>query len=366
MKRLTLLICVLAVVAWAVPTEASVLWQTLVGNELNVYEDQDRQTIFDVDGSGSFTQGDIFLGFVQFDNRSLPLPGATLPAGSLHAVFSHILAADPVVTPFGGFNIYDMTFAPTPAANALSLQTLLGIDPGNTLPGAPIVALYEDVNLDLIANSPGDFNGDNAFNILDFVAKIGSGNLDAVAGEGDGITEDLSPTSLDDHWTASALLPAGADVIANIQLHENFRLSGGTIGTNSFEAGLSILDGAGPNDPYFLEMVSDGTHGSLHEITIINGSISGGADLFYPDPFVGGQVINPFFSNVPTLLFPNPPGGPPANAVAAGQINGWDYYGTSSNADFVVFPIPEPASIVVWSLLGLVAGVMVWRRKRAA
>ena len=50
-----------------------------------------------------------------------------------------------------------------------------------------------------------------------------------------------------------------------------------------------------------------------------------------------------------------------------GQIIGTGYNATGQENGFLLSPVPEPATIIVWSLLGLAAaGYGVWRRKRAA
>lgn len=327
----------LLVAASAAP--AAIFYNTLVPGTVNTYEDQDRESIVDIDGDGAVSVGDVFFGWVRFDDRSQPLPGQSTSA-DLYGVFTFELQSV-TPTPIGATQTrYDFVFGATTSAAAtalgLDLASLIGPLPALEA-GSPVGAFFEDVAFDLVTTSPGDFNGDGAFNMFDFTSRIAAGNLDLVAGFGGGATE------ADDHWFSDFTVPNASDPIANLALLNAFTLSGGTPGTNGFHSGLSILYDSSAAWS-FLEMVPDFVEGvppSFHELTVQNAGISGASDLTY-----GG--VNPFFFTI---------------ADAAG--NQYNAYGVSSNADFNVYGvvIPEPGTMILLGsgLLGL-AGVS--RRKK--
>ena len=293
------------------------------GAGINFYEDQDRETIIDVDGNGSLTQGDVFIGFARIDNRSLPLPGVGFDNTDVYVVFSNmVLDIASETNPDDTLN-YTIEIGPTTVAG-LDLGTIIGI-PG--VPAGSILALYEAVGTDLIIDSPGDYNEDGDFNILDFTSLIADADLDAVAG--------ISDDDPDDHWrsTFRNVNPL-LDPIQNLALLEQLSLTEGIPDAIvSFHAGLSVLVNNHPNY-LFADEVPDFADGventTYHQLTVQNGTISGAADLEYPQG-------NPFFSN--------------AAIGGTGTIMGYDFYGASSNADFGVIPF-EPQLVGACRMTG--------------
>ena len=342
-------------------------FNTLVSNAINTYEDQDREVICDLDKDNQISEGDVLLAWVRYDNRSQPLPGDTLPNGDLYSIvtqevqaFSRSDIIDPgtPANPFDDFIVYDIDLQPTQSAKA----TALGLDLGSlvTLPGGleagtAAAALYEDVGIDLVANSPGDVNGDNQFDMFDFVERIEQGNLDLVGGFGGSVA---NPDETDDHIKAGFFIQlattgtAADDPLQNLNLLGNLTLLGGIPGSNDFHAGMSILFDSSPVWE-FGDDVPDAADNpaipTFHELTVTNGGISGAADLVYNDAPFGPE--NPFFFTI-------------ADTFSGGaDINVW---GVSTNSDLNVTPsaIPEPGTMLLLGSGLLGAGALGRRRKK--
>ena len=218
----------------------TVLNDSLVYDTLNTFEDQSREAVFDVDGDGAISEGDVAVGFLRLDNRSVPAPPFNLnePDG-LYAVFA--IEVDTIDTTDLGAagSITFATYAPVtnPAAVAagLDLDTIVGGIPAVNSVGTPIepggamVAVYEGVTPNLIISAPGGA----ATNLLDFTTHISGFDLDLVLGLGAGATEG------DDIWLSRTFAPVGGSPFSDITVHENLPLgSGFTLA--EFQAGLSI------------------------------------------------------------------------------------------------------------------------------
>jgi hypothetical protein len=327
----------------AVPAQSQSLWDSLVDNTLNFYEDQDRESLFDVDGDGVLSQGDVFVGFVRIDDHTLP--PTDLTQNDLYGVFSIQVDQIQFVDNGDGTGSYDITYVATSGGNGLSLQELTG----DANAAGMTNAVYEGVNQNLISASPGDVDGDTRLTIFDFIAEITNDDLDLIAGYETGV----------DHYGTTADVTLAADPIANLVLLENATIVGGLPGaTISFHAGLGITWSGGgyaedctgvPPEQCWARLVEDDVEGlppSLHELGIQNGDVSGASDLLFAS-------LNPFFSS--------------ATVGGSGQWNGLNFYGISTNADFALYPsvtrVPEPTTMALMGagLLGM--GALRRRRK---
>jgi hypothetical protein len=293
------------------PAAAAALFDSLVpGTGINFYEDVDRDVIVDIDGSGSLTTGDVFIGFARIDDRSLPLPGIHFAPEEIYGVFSNTVTNDPIgerIDNGDGTFTYNISFGPTNMPG-LDLGSLLG---GIPVPAGSLIAIYEAVGVNLIVQSPGDFDEDGSFTVLDFIATIAAADLDVVAGFRDS----------DDHWVASFKnIPAVTDPISNLAVLEIATLGGGIPGQISFHAGLSILVNNHPTFS-FSKNVEDKVEFpaiTLHELTVQNGDVSGASDLVFPQG-------NPFFGELTV------------------DATTYTVYGASTNADYGVVPVVEQA-----------------------
>jgi hypothetical protein len=326
-KRLLLIAFVagigLLLAPWVQPNAQAVPFSNLLAlNTLNTFEDQDRESIVDIDKSGTISKWDVFFGFLRLDDRSVPTAGADLD--QTYVVFSFELEDIQSFT-VGTNNVYQFTFGKTDSALAVSL----GLDlaslhslGGGLLPAIPsgneLFALYEGYTGNLLTTSPGDKDGDGQLTMFDFIQAITETDLQLVAG----LRES------DDHWYSNFTVPTAADPILTPTLLDSATLGGGLGGTNSFHAGLSVLWQDILAMGGFLELVQDNVEfpPSLHEIVISNGGVSGASDLLYA---FGGSDVSPFFADITS--------GAETYAVWA----------VSSNADASVYPTPEPATMLL-------------------
>lgn len=339
--------------AMAVPAQSQILWDTLYDGIQNLYEDQNRESIFDVDGDGGVSAGDVFVGYVRLDDNTIPGYGDL--NNELYGIFS--IEVETITPTVEGYQIVY-----TDTSNdglGLSLTELMGGDPNAV---GNLAAIYEDVNQNLISDQPGDVDGDGVLTVFDYIAEITNDTLDLIAG----IETTSGPN--EDHWVADITLTGAVDPIANLVLLESATISSGLPDTTiDFHAGLGITwaDPAGGyaedctlnpavSETCFAKLALDVTDGpSLHEGLLENGTISGAADL---NNVLSPGVGNGFFSGSSFL------------AQGNGTWNGLNFYGLSSNADFGIFPysnrVPEPTTIALMGL-GLI-GMGATRRRRKA
>lgn len=148
---------------------ATTIAQGLVPDVLNTIEDQDRETFFDVDGSGTLSIGDVFVGFVRFDNF---LPAGMGTDNQVYGVISNqIVGFDPGAS--GDGTLLELG---TTTAAGLTLPEITG--DVNTAGG--MFAVYDTSGSygDLISAPVGTGMADNT----DLISNPANGTLRLVAG----------------------------------------------------------------------------------------------------------------------------------------------------------------------------------------
>jgi len=390
---------------------AAILPGTWIMNTVNTYEDQDRDAFFDMDASGGVTVGDVILAYERVDNRKVPSGPPPTATPGLNVMVSQIVKSITAAPNAAGTRKdYVMELTGTPASHPLSLSSLLsgwGKPLPALQPGTPIAAVYEGIPFDsldlaLVPTGAGGMGAPDFAHpyhtIVDIMEAIcRTGTLDLVLGEGAGLTE------ADDYWVSlSDGLSSGEDVNASLAVL-NLLNSISDVGA-TFTSGMSALGGplegallekvpnpvvsagqnfdtaAAPNPPAppFV-LYPDGIWripSTDHEFVVSAGDLNGANDLLWPgghpsagaNPFFGnaGMVGHPVHGIIPgigsAMTLPAWGGGGGFDPFPGGAV---EFFGASTNADKSLYPIPEPTTVVIWSLLGLVAGVTAWRRRRA-
>ncbi len=299
MKKLSFALALLIAAVAGKPASAALTFTNSIVNGFNTYQDQSFDLIAD-NGDGVFSVGDVLYGFAVLDDRTFP-PSGGLVVDSTYMVFSQQVSAIGVPTILGT----TVSFAPTTVAG-LTLSSLTG--GASTDPGA-IFAIFE---------KPAGFGDliNNGAGVPANIATIIGGSFTASAGFGTATSE------ADDFFTAVVINP-GAFTLATV-------LSNGEQ-VGSFTAGLTILEQPGLPSVIFNELVvaiNPGSAGSLHELSISEGGISG----------VG---------NAPTSPSPYS-------------------YGDQLKATIHATVIPEPTSMLAWMGLACCSLLVVRRRRKSA
>jgi hypothetical protein len=283
----------------------------------NLVEDQDREAFVDVDASGSFSVGDVLVGWARMDDHSAP-PGSFGPLGNrVYGIFSQEVAA---INPTGG--THQVVFKPT---------TVAGLKLSDIVPGASasgFLAMFDrfaPFPTNLISTSPGNLTGSATVNIWDYFAAIQTAShLAYVAGIGNagGLVGALGPTALlPDHFIARTT-PTGSALIGSTAGIAGLG-SGVTIA--GFESGLSILQNFDTTVVYNrlvsateTALLPDGMGGFvLHDLSISGGTVKGSAGAVNvaewskigPDNALtnpGGFITDADLSVNVTVLVPEP------------------------------------------------------------
>jgi len=310
------------------PVEAdagSTFSSVLEVDRINTFEDQSRESIYDLDGDNTLSAGDVIHGFLRLDNRAVPSPIALGPQDLYLAVAIQVESRDSVpdpTTPGALLHLIEYGPVTNPVAVSLGLDfaglfAAAGVSQPTAPAGSPepVAMLFENVSLDLVTTSPGDIAGPAGVDMIDYVTTVLRADFDVSL---------AIDTADDDFWSALArgAFP-GADPITDLSLLTTRQLNEGVF--LSFDAGLSvIIDNVAAVDfredgmPFPVTPTPD----SLHDFTFTNGDNSGAADI-------GDAGENPFFFTISDELG-----------------NTYNAFGVTDNADVSTVPIvgeePEP------------------------
>jgi hypothetical protein len=289
--------------------EATFLDTVLTAGALNVFEDNSREAVVDVDNSGTLTTGDVLVGFIRIDNKTAPRAAGLRDhhpshglRGVVYAIFSQEISSS-----LGGI-VQNFSFTTTP-----------GLRLSDIVPGAPangIVAVFSSIApiTDLIVNTPPNSVGGATVTLADYFAFIQANmTLDLIAGFSD--PEDFFLAQLQIGVTADANPATGI-----LQLV-------GTETAANFVAGLSIL-------------VNNTAFSFADAVEVQKPLIAGGGITIHDLGISGGNATgasgDPNFNNF-------------GDVSELGAFNQCDNAaganvpcGFRDNADFGVFPVAVP------------------------
>ncbi|GEM_PF-2696317 len=162
----------------AAPLQAGYLSDILTPGVTNSFSDQSREAYIDVDGDGTFNEGDVLTGFVRLDDKIAP--DSVHTTGHIYTMFAqevtHIDPTNGVVefkaSTVAGLNLIDYGVAGASSTDMVAVYTSQG-----------------GFSKDLIDTSPGDRTGNGQVTLKDYFDLImGEGELELLAGA----TEDFS------------------------------------------------------------------------------------------------------------------------------------------------------------------------------
>jgi hypothetical protein len=287
---------------------AATINSSLVGGAFNSIEDQDREAYVDVDSSGTISVGDVLVGFVRIDDISTSATPGVPANNQIWAIISNqIVDADATG------NIISLGTTVTPG---LRLQDITG--DANTAGGMVAVYDFPAPITDLIGNPTGTDMEDNTDLIAtgDLRLSLGLG----LAGD-TFLTVTITPGLPGGIGSSNAFLAAVPGI--------------GTFG--AFTGGLDVLFN---NTNFSYLDVNDSFDpftGMLRttQVAILNGALRTAGASAEPGVWQNASGYGAFTQCTVNGV----------NAVC----------GPATDADFQVFPVPEPGSLALLgaALLGL-------------
>lgn len=386
-KRIVVLGLAVLLFAATVNVATASLWNSsLKMGQITTFEDQDRETIVDINLDGvvsgregpdytfgtadDVAEGDAFFGYWRLDD----VDGTNLTP-DVYAVFAFELQSLSVFTADtdGDLTTDLRQYSGTLVPQSGVIATGLGVDLNSLTGGAvaaaglpvaagtqdSVVAVYEGLGANLLDTLQPDAAGIGVgfHDTTDWTTVVSGGTLDVIAGFGPGGAGNPNSDFGVNSFTfrdPTGVFPNDPALLGTITNLNSATLAG--VGTsNSFDLAMTVQFSNGPiylpNVPIF-NPVLGAVNG--HYLTVTNGQVSGAADLADPPtggglPSGNGATASAYFGT-----YTDPVSGIP-----------YPFYGVSTNADANVFAIPEASSVLIWGLLGLgLLGLVRRRRKK--
>lgn len=296
------------------PAQASYFTNLITSGAVNDLEDQSREAFFDVNNNGLVDAGDVLTGFLRIDDKTAPAPGVDT-SQHIYAIFSQeITSIAGGVAEFGGVT----------AGNGLSLAEL-GVAGAIATDVISVYSSNPAFSVDLILDSPGDRTGNGSVTLADYFDLIlTEGTLDIRAGIS-------SPTTCTggtaDCFQANGLIASGTLTNSLIGLPSSITVGNfvGAFETSLDPAGYELLDVV-PAGAFYAGPIT-----TLSEIALSNGAARGAVNVVNYLEWTDGSELS-------------------AVRQCTDLSGSLHICGFSDDADFHIFPVPEPSNI---ALLGL-------------